>query len=162
MLFFTFLGFDMKRTFMRTSMKVKGKYSMFRPDGQTSIWISLCCTNGSHADVDTKYPKIGITYRTISMLPRPLARPSLPKEPAKPVEVLEKPSSKDTPLFVSIDRCPPVEGTRRKIFTMGTYRQSNLTATLLDYGYFNSMCAYYEDDEEDVRDEPGEEPGESK
>ncbi|VUZ55970.1 unnamed protein product, partial [Hymenolepis diminuta] len=136
-------GFDMKRTFMRTTMKVKGKYSMFRQEGQTSIWISLCCTNGSHADVDAKYPKIILGYK--NFLNRQNAKTSLPAEIEKP-EILEKPTSKNTPLFVSIDRCPPVEGTKRRIFTMGTYRQSSLTATLLDYGYFTSMCAYYDDE----------------
>lgn len=133
----------MKRTFMRTTMKVKGKYSMFRQEGQTSIWISLCCTNGSHADVDANYPKIILEYK--NYMNRAYVKTSLPPEIEKP-EILEKPTSKNTPVFVSIDRCPPVEGTKRRIFTMGTYRQSSLTATLLDYGYFTSMCAYYDDE----------------
>ncbi|VDO06488.1 unnamed protein product [Rodentolepis nana] len=137
------VGFDMKRTFMRTSMKVKGKYSMFRLEGQTSIWISLCCTNGSHTDVDVKYPKIGVTYNSLWNN----GRGNFPLTSESETDVIhERPSSKDTPLFVSIERCPPVEGTRRRIFTMGTYKQSSLTATLLDYGYFTSMCAYYYND----------------
>ncbi|KAM7533029.1 hypothetical protein Aperf_G00000119698 [Anoplocephala perfoliata] len=153
-------GFDLKRTFMRTMMKVKGKYSMFRPEGLTSIWISLCCTNGSHAEMRTKFPRSSVVYKSLTPRSNVIrlndihwirSEPVLEETPAASSQVLndspEPPASKDTPVFVSIERCPPVNGTRRKIFTMGTYRQSNLTATLLDYGYYTSMCTYYEDNE---------------
>lgn len=146
----------MKRTFMRTKLKAKGKFSMFRQEGFTSIWLSLCCTNGSHAELRTKFPRSSVAYKTshsrsnhqapwirgdsYASFPQSAEDSILNDSPTPPV-------SRDTPLFFSIERCPPVNGTRRKIFTMGTYRPSNLTATLLDYGYYTLMCAYYEDDE---------------
>ena len=145
----------MKRTFMRTKLKAKGKFSMFRQEGFTSIWISLCCTNGSHAELRTKFPRSSVAYKSTS----PRANNGAPwfrgdPFPDTPLlshttidDVPDQPVSPDTPIFVSIERCPPVNGTRRKIFTMGTYRPSNLTATLLDYGYYTSMCIYYEDSE---------------
>ena len=153
-LLFTFLGFDMKKTFMRTKLKAKGKFSMFRQEGFTSIWISLCCTNGSHADLRTQYPRPSVAYKTVNG--RSEVLPWMRGETFSPIvsttmelvnDSPDVPVSRDAPIFVSIERCPPVNGTRRKIFTMGTYRPSNLTATLLDYGYYTSMCIYYEDEE---------------
>lgn len=140
---------------MRTMMKAKGKYSMFRPEGLTSIWISLCCTNGSHAEMRTKFPRSSVVYKSLvsrtNSMSSWIRMDSISEEGPPSPQILndspEPPVSKDTPVFVSIERCPPVNGTRRKIFTMGTYRQSNLTATLLDYGYYTSMCTYYEDNE---------------
>lgn len=71
-------------------------------------------------------------------------------EPQVFPNILEKPRarkklSRDTPVFVSIEKCPPVAGTRRMIFTMGTWKPTNLTATLLKYGYYASFCIYYDD-----------------
>ena len=127
---------------------------MFRQEGFTSIWISLCCTNGSHADMRIQYPRSSIAYKSVN--PRAEMAPwmrmdSFSHNIAPSIEFLndspDVTASRDTPIFVSIERCPPVNGTRRKIFTMGTYRPSNLTATLLDYGYYTSMCTYYEENE---------------
>ncbi|KAH9277864.1 Plasminogen [Echinococcus granulosus] len=149
-------GFDMKRTFMRTKLKAKGKFSMFRQEGFTSIWLSLCCTNGSHAELRTKFPRSSVAYKSTHPRSNPLApwihgeshgSLSQPIEDSMLNDSPTTPVSRDTPLFFSIERCPPVNGTRRKIFTMGTYRPSNLTATLLDYGYYTLMCAYYEYEE---------------
>uniref|UniRef100_A0A5K3EJ85 Kringle domain-containing protein n=1 Tax=Mesocestoides corti TaxID=53468 RepID=A0A5K3EJ85_MESCO len=143
-------GFDMKRTFMRTKLKAKGKFSMFRQEGFTSIWISLCCTNGSHAERRMEFPRSSVAYKSANS--RSAAGPWLRMENHRGADLADVmnddpsvPASKETPIFVSIERCPPVNGTRRKIFTMGTYHPSNLTATLLDYGYYTSLCTYYEE-----------------
>ncbi len=158
----------MKRTFMRTKLKTKGKFSMFRQEGFTSIWLTLCCTNGSHVERRTNYPKPSLAYKPSPQrqVPgpwisldhathpgyhgfRPFSTPETAEmndSPATPSKSRQRPVSKGTPVFVSIERCPPVVGTRRKIFTMGTYHPSNLTATLLDYGYYTSLCTYYDEE----------------
>lgn len=148
----------MKRTFMRTKLKSKGTFSMFRHEGFTSIWLTLCCTNGSHVERRTEYPRFSLAYRQSAANQQKRGYPTstLPwifqtSEPAivYPLGRMGRRrksatiSSKTTPMFVSMERCPVVPGTRRKVFTMGTYKPSNLTATLLDYGYYASMCAYY-------------------
>ncbi|VDM24517.1 unnamed protein product [Hydatigera taeniaeformis] len=146
----------MKRTFMRTKLKAKGKFSMFRQEGFTSMWLTLCCTNGSHAELRIKFPRSSVAYksthsRSNHLTPWIRGDPYAQTSPSAEDLVINDsptpPASRDTPLFFSIDRCPPVNGTRRMIFTLGTYRPSNLTATLLDYGYYTLMCAYYEYEE---------------
>ncbi len=61
-------GFDMKRTFMRTRLRSTGKYSMFRKEGSNSIWLTLCCTNGSHVDKSTEFPKLTVSFKRIVVI----------------------------------------------------------------------------------------------
>nr|VZI08875.1 unnamed protein product [Spirometra erinaceieuropaei] len=153
-------GFDMRRTFMRVQLKNTGKFSLFRQEGSSSIWLALCCTNGSHLSKTVDYPKYTLTYQP-SIAQQALRRrvwlnldspgsPTGVPTSGRRLRRTDVPSSTNGPLFLSIDRCPPVPGTRRKIFTLGTWKPSNMTATLMEYGYHTSMCVYYDDNVQQV------------